>query len=634
MLDAFRTHKRWLMFIAMVLIIPSFVVTGIYSYNRMRESDHSIAKVGKTSITPSMYDQAKREQLDSLRQQLGDNFHPNMLDNPEARKALVTGLMDRVTLDVALNKEHVGASEQEAIAVIKAQPLFLKDGKFDPELYQRFLQSQGKSDAMFVNEVRFNLARQKLTQGVAGTAIVPESLTKNLFQILTTEREVQTLIFNADEYLNKVSVTDEEAQKYYDEHKNDFIAPEHVNVQYVVLTPDAFKDSIKIDESALKTYYEQNKSHWAQPETRQASHILITANGDDAKAKAKAEEIVKELQAHPDEFAAIAKKESQDPGSAANGGDLGTFAPSAMVPEFDKAVFAAKVGEIVGPVKTQFGYHIIKVTGINGGKTLPFAEVKDEIAKQYVKEMEMREFAEKAEDFTNTVYEQSDSLEPVADKFGLKVYTADMITRQGVTNDQLKPFFNAHVVDALFDRESLEEKRNTSAIEVSPNTLVSARVVKYVPKAVRSFDEVKATIIQGLKIRKATELAKEAGEAFLKDVKVSKKLDKFSKAVWVSQTDPKGFPLELIKKIDSVPVKSLPAFEGNVVGGAYIITYISAAKDRTPTKDDLETIKRQLTQIYGQEALTGWRAELRQKYDARIVNPDFIQGPKTDDQQQ
>ncbi len=630
MLEAFRNHKRWLMFVAMVLIIPSFVVTGIYSYNRLREADHSLAQVGEAKISPQMFDMAKREELDRLRSELGDAFRAQMLDTPEARQQILTGLMDRTALNLLLAKGHIGVSEAEAIDIIKSQPGFKKNGQFDPELYQRFLQSQGKSDQMFVREIQGYLANQLVTAAVTNTAMVPQPVLDNLYHIMTTERQVRSRIFNADAFMDQVDIKPEAIKAYYDEHQSDFIAPEHLTVQYVVMSPESFKDEAKPDEETLKTYYEQNQSRFMRPETRQASHILVM-DEDDEKAKAKAEKLMADLKAHPETFADVAKKESADPGSAMMGGDLGTFGRGQMVPEFEKAVFTSPVGELVGPVKTQFGYHLIKVTGINKGEPQPYDAVKGRIAKEFEKQAALRAFIEKAEDFTNMVYEQSDSLEPVAEKFGLTIQSATDVTRDGVANPELKKLFNAHVVDSLFEEDALSDHRNTSAIEVEPNVLVAARVVKHFPKAAKPFDEVKGMILDGLKIRAATDLAKAEGEKVLAEVKTSKNLDDFSADTWVSLAKSQGYPSELIAAVNRVPVKDLPAFTGNVVGASYVITYVEAARDPAVEPEAMNNLKAQITQVMARDELKGWYEALREAMGAKVLNQAFIDGAKSED---
>lgn len=627
MLQAFRDHKRWLMFIAMVLIIPSFVVTGIYSYNRMTQADNSIAKVGDSSITPELFDQAKRQQFERLRQQMGDQFRAGMLDTPEAREALVRNLMDEAAVTQTVAREHVGVSEQEAVALIKNADALKENGQFSPALYERFLQSQGKSDQQFVAEVRRDLAKEALLTGVTATYPVPSAVVEHLHKIITEEREVQTLIFNIDQYMGDVKVTPDEVKAYYDGHQSEFMADEHVTAQYVVLSPESFKASIKPNEEDVRSYYEQNKQRYATAEERRASHILISFGDDKAASKKKAEEILAKAKADPSSFAKLAKENSVDTGSAVEGGDLSFFGRGMMVKPFEDAVFSAKKGDIVGPVESDFGWHVIYVTDIHPARVRDFNEVRADIEAEYIDQMALREFSEKAEEFTNIVYEQADSLEPAAQKFGLKLMTAEDVTRQGPADPELAPFFNEHVLENLYGSECLQEKRNSAAVEVGSNQLVAARVEKHFPKAVRPFDEVKGQIEDGLKLRKAGELAKAAGEKKVAEVRQSKSLDGFSKAVWVSRQNLLGHPAQLVDRMVALPADKLPAYTGmQVDGGAYFVAFVNAAKVKAPTENELKSLSREFATIYGEADRRGYLSALRQELGEEILRPDFIKG--------
>ncbi len=627
MLQAFRDHKRWLMFIAMVLIIPSFVVTGIYSYNRMTQADNSIAKVGEDSITPEMFDRAKREQLERYRQQMGEQFRAGMLDTPEAREAILRMLMDESAVSQMVAKEYVDVSEAQAISLIKNADALKKDGQFSPELYERFLQSQGKSDQQFVAEIRRDLAKETLLTGVTATYPVPPAVVEHLHKIITEQREIQTMIFNVDQYLGDVKVMPEEVRAYYDQHQKEFLAEEHMTAEYVVLSPDDFKAGIKPNEEEVRGYYEQNKNQFTTPEERRASHILIAFGEDKEASKKKAEEVLAKVKANPADFAKFAKEFSIDSGSAQQGGDLDFFPRGMMVKPFEDATFGAKKGDIVGPIESDFGWHIIYVTDIRPSTIRPFEAVRSDIEAEYIGQMALREFSEKAEDFTNIVYEQADSLEPVAKKFGLTIHKADNVTRAGVADPELKPLFNEHVIDNLYGDECLKEKRNSSAVEVGSNKLVAARVVKYYPTAVRPFDEVKAEIADGMKLRKAAELAKAAGEKKLAEVRESKSLDGFSAPVWVSRQRLLGHPADLVDRLVALPADKLPTYTGMAVeGGAYIIGFVKAAKVETPKPEELQSLTREFATIYGEADRRGYLSALRTELGEEMLQPKFIEG--------
>ena len=371
MLQAFREHKRWLMVIAMVFIIPSFVVTGIYSYNRMTQSDNSIVKVGEVSITPENFDLAKRQQLERLRQQMGESFHASLLDTPQAREDLLRMLMDEAAINQVVAKNHISVSEAQAVALIKNADALKVDGKFSAERYEQFLRSQGKSDQQFVMEIRNDLAKEAVVSGVSATYPVPKALTEQFYEILTEERSVRTLVLPADDYLDKVAVTDEEIKAYYNAHLKDFLSPEHIKAQYVVFSPDAFSNQ-KASLDDLKTFYEQNKQRWTVPEERRASHILIEFGDDKEAARKKAEELANEVKADPSKFAELAKANSADTGSAADGGLItDIYSGSGYVSTFtDWALDAARqpgdTGIVQNTGSSVKGWHIMYFVGRDG----------------------------------------------------------------------------------------------------------------------------------------------------------------------------------------------------------------------------------------------------------------------------
>lgn len=633
MLQAFREHKRWLMVIAMVFIIPSFVVTGIYSYNRMTQSDNSIVKVGDVSITPEMFDMTKRQQLERLRQEMGGSFRPSILETPEAREDLLRMLVDDAAVSQTVSKNHIMVSEAEAIALIKNADALKRDGKFSPEIYEQFLRSQGKSDQQFVAEIRSDLAKEVLISGVSRTHVVPKATVEQIYEILTEERRVRTQFVKSFDYLDDVSVGEDELKAYYDAHRRDFLSPEHIKAQYVVLSPEAFGDE-KANPEEIRAYYEQNQQRWTVPEERRASHILIEFGDDREASRRKADEIVAQLKADPSKFSEIAEKESADPGSAAQGGDLSFFTRGVMTKAFEDAVFGAKRGDIIGPVETEFGWHVITVTDVHPASVQPFEAVRGEIEAEYAEQQAIRAFNEHADEFTNMVYEQSDSLDPVAAKFGLKVETADFVTRNGVTDPELSQIITEHVAESLYGSEALKEKRNTSAIEVSGNRLVAARVVEYFPEAERPLDEVKGFIAERIKQQKAGAMAVEAGRAKLADLEKSKDAKGFGESQWISRRDPQGQEVAVIDAALAVPSAKLPAYAGTVLpDGSYAIIRVEEAKKHPAQPQDISGLTRELSSIYGEADRRGYLEALEAALGVTVNRPDFVQGTEKTEEQ-
>lgn len=624
MLQAFRTHKRWMMFIAMIFIIPSFVVTGIYSYNRMSDSENDLATVGDTSITMMDFDNAKRQYLDNFRRQMGQSFKPNMLDTAEARASILAALISDRAISLEIASEYMNVGEADAINLVKQAPAFQRDGKFSTEAYQQFLNSMGKSDEQFVLELRRDLTRQMLLSAVSQTTQASNTVAQRIHDLLTEERTIRTFEIKPTAFLKSVSVTDAEAQSYYDQNKSLFAVPESVDIEYVVLSPESYKN-IKASEDDIKTFYEQNLQRFSTPEERRASHILIAVNNEktDADAKKEADEIYKQLQADPSKFAQLAKSKSADPGSARQGGDLGFFQKGMMVPEFDNAVFSGKKGDLVAPVKTQFGYHIIKIVDVKAAQAKPLKEVRGEIEALYQQQAAIRAFAEDAENFSNMVYEQSESLQPVAERFGLKIQTVKNVTRD--FEDQL---INPNVIEALYGFDVLEDKRNSNAIEVASNTLLSARVTAHHKQTVKTFDEVKGDIVATLKNQKATEAARAQGSA-----DIAKLLDKKSASVKfgdktvISRERPGAYAYEVVTAALRPEANKLPTYTGvQTQDGSYFVIEVQSSKKIEASPEQLAMRKAELAQLYSNPEQAAFISSLETKFGTQILKDEYKPG--------
>ena len=624
MLQAFRTHKRWMMFIAMIFIIPSFVVTGIYSYNRMSDSENDLATVGDTSITMMDFDNAKRQYLDNFRRQMGQSFKPNMLDTAEARASILAALISDRAISLEIASEYMNVGEADAINLVKQAPAFQRDGKFSTEAYQQFLNSMGKSDEQFVLELRRDLTRQMLLSAVSQTTQASNTVAQRIHDLLTEERTIRTFEIKPTAFLKSVSVTDAEAQSYYDQNKSLFAVPESVDIEYVVLSPESYKN-IKASEDDIKTFYEQNLQRFSTPEERRASQMLRAGNTEnpDADAKKEADEIYKQLQADPSKFAQLAKSKSADPGSARQGGDLGFFQKGMMVPEFDNAVFSGKKGDLVAPVKTQFGYHIIKIVDVKAAQAKPLKEVRGEIEALYQQQAAIRAFAEDAENFSNMVYEQSESLQPVAERFGLKIQTVKNVTRD--FEDQL---INPNVIEALYGFDVLEDKRNSNAIEVASNTLLSARVTAHHKQTVKTFDEVKGDIVATLKNQKATEAARAQGSADIAKLLDKKSASaKFGDKTVISRERPGAYAYEVVTAALRPEANKLPTYTGvKTQDGSYFVIEVQSSKKIEASPEQLAMRKAELAQLYSNPEQAAFISGLETKFGTQILKDEYKPG--------
>ncbi|MDO4936948.1 MAG: peptidylprolyl isomerase, partial [Sutterellaceae bacterium] len=534
-------------------------------------------------------------------------------------------IMNDRSLSGEIAKEHVEVSEQAAIEMIKTFPAFQKDGKFEPELYQNYLASAGYSDEYFVYLMRGDLSRQLLASGITRTTIVPTVIAEGLHNLLTERREIALHRIATTDFVKDVKITDEQAKEYWTNNQKAFERPDQIDVQYVVLTPDLFKN-VQPSEEDIKTFYDQNATRFRSSEERRASHILIDLADGKEKALAKANEILAKVKANPADFAKLAKENSADTGSAQEGGDLGYFGTGMMVPAFETAVFKAKKGDIVGPIETEFGYHIIEVTGIRGEAQKSLADVRDEIIRMYQEQESQKRFAEEADNFTNMVYEQSDSLDPVIEKYKLKAETVKNVSHQGPADAEIKRLLNQHVMDNLFSDECLREKRNAQAIEVAPNTLVAARVVEFHPKHVAAFEEVRANILQMMTTQEAAAKAKAQGTDLIAKVRQDKNAVKFEDAITVSRSNPHGQGFNLVNAVMRVPAEELPAYVGVAADDGFYIAHVIKSEKQEAKPEAIEANRNEVAQMFGQADQAMYLKALREKHEAVVLNKDYMPG--------
>lgn len=629
MFEFIRTHQRLMQFLLLLIIFPSFAFFGLESYTSMGDSSNAVAKVDGQEITQPELDAAQREQMARLRQMFGDQFDPKVFDTPEAKQEILDGLIAQRVLAAEAKRNQLSVSDQFLQQTIGSMAA-LKDanGKFDFERYKALLAAQGMTPEMYESRLRQDLAVQQVNAAIQTTAFAPDSLATRLSQLNDQEREVQQLQFKAADYKSQVKVTDDMLKSFY-EKSAQFDVPERVKAEYVVLTEDAVAAQINVSDADIKSYYDQNAAHYSTPEQRRASHILIAVKKDatdaeKAAAKEKAEKLLATLRQNPQQFAELAKKNSNDPGSAERGGDLGFFSSGMMVKQFEDAAFKLKQGELSGLVQSDYGYHIIKVTAIKPAAVKSFDEVKSEIASEIKKQMIAKKFSETADVFNNTVYEQSDSLKAVADKLKLKVETVDNLSRQ--PNPALPataPFNNQKFLTALFSDDALKNKRNTEAVEVAPNTLIAGHVIDYKPATKRPFDEVKQQVQERVVQEESAALAKKAGEAKLAELNAKDDANGFGAVQTISRAKNQGVNPAVFLAAMKADVSKLPAYSGADLGmqGYAVVRIVRVLQPDSVDNAKRQAEKQQITAALAQEETQAYIDALKQKAKVKILKP-------------
>jgi len=618
MFDAVRNNKRIVQVFLGLIILP-FAFFGVDSYIKNVGSGDEVAKIGDIKITQQQFQQSVRDQQDRLRTQLGAQFDPKLLDNPEARNAILDDLINQRLLMIEANKKHLFVSDEAIRRTISGIDAFKVDGQFSAERYEAALRGQGMSPAGFEAQLRQDLTLQQLAGAISQSSLIAHTVSDRLLALQTEKREVMEFRVGVDAYLDKVKLADGAVRKFYDDNSKQFELPEQAKAEYVVLSMETIGTQLTVSEAEIKAWYDGHKDKFRQPEERRASHILIASEklGKD-KAKAKAEGVLKEVQKNPAAFADLAKKNSDDPGSAAKGGDLGFFGRGMMVKAFEETAFNLKEGEISGVVESDFGFHIIKVTGVHGAKEKPFAEVRGEIESELKLAGASRKFAEAAEAFSNTVYEQADSLKPVAEKFKLTIKQSDWLGRQA--NPANGPLANEKLLAALFSEDSIKNKRNTEAVEIATNTLVAARLVDYKPASLQPFDGVKASIETLLKRQEAQAQAKKDGESRLESLKKGEDKLAWGAAKSVSRLDSRMIPPPAAEAVFKMDGAKLPAYTGvELPGSGYALFKLS----KVGSGDELDAARRQallgqLANLSAQEDLRLYLAALRSRYKVEI----------------
>ena len=627
MFDAVRNNKRIVQVFLALITLP-FAFWGVDSYVRSAGPGNDVAAVGESKISLQQFQQSWREQMDRARQQMGPSFRQETFDTPEMRLAVANSLVDQRLLLLEANKGRLGVSNALLVEIISTMPSLQVDGKFSKARYEAALAAQGMSPEQFEARLRQDMIMQQLVGAIGDTGIVSSVSAEMMLRIQSEERQVAEIRITPEQFASEVKLEADAAKKFYDGNQKQFETPELVRAEYVVLSLDGLLSQVAVSDAEVKAWYEAHLSRYQQQEERRASHILITlatgaSDAEKAKAKAKAEEVLKDVQRNPTKFAELAKQHSQDPGSAANGGDLGFFGRGMMVKPFEEAVFKQKQGELSGLVQSDFGFHIIKVTGIKEGKQKKLDEVRAEIEGELKRQGAQKRYAEAAEAFTNMVYEQSDSLAPVVEKFKLKLQQSPLLPRQVPQQAlaSLGPLGNEKLLAALFTEDAVKNKRNTDTVEVAQSTLVAARVLEHKPASVRPFESVRADIETMLKAKEATAAARKKGEDRLAELKGGQDRINWALVKNVSRLQGKQVTAPALQAIFRADVSKLPAYTGVELpnNGGYALYKILAVKPlATVDADKRRVLQRDYENMTAQEDFTAYLTGLRQRYKVEI----------------
>src|SRR5882724_795492 len=624
MFDLVRNNKRLMQIVLAVVALP-FAFWGIDSYQRVMSRAGEVAEVSGQKISEQEFSESLRQQQDRLRGMLGRNFDASLLDSPAMRREVLDGMISQRLLMQHAARNRLTVSDETLVETTMSIPAFQVEGKFSRDRYDIALQNERMSPDAFDAALRRDLTVQQISSALGESGFVSKTAADQLAQLRAQQREISEHAVKAD--ARRVQVAADTVRAFYDSNPARFQIPEEVQAEYLVLSADSLLAAEQVDAGEVKKYYESNSAKYGEPEQRRASHILVSVKGgasdeDKRKARERAQAILSRLRASPGSFAEIAKKESGDPGSASQGGDLGFFSRGMMTRPFEDAVFGLKPGQISDLVESDFGFHIIKLTGVKPSKMKTLEEVRPEIERELKKQQAGRHFAEAAETFSNIVYEQSDSLKPAADRFKLAVQQAQGVTRQGTGVPALN---SQRLLSALFSDESIKNRRNTEAVETSPGTLVSARVVSHKPASLRPFEQVKDGIAKLHAQQEALARARKQGAELLDQVrKGDASRSPFGASKLVSRDDPKGLSPAAISQVFGVDASKPPAYAGAESSDGYTIYRVSRVVDVQPDEARRRSIQTELGRASGNQQFKSFLDGLRA--DAKVeINRDALE---------
>jgi len=626
MLDAIRNHTQgWLAKAILALITIPFALFGIDSYFNDAGSNVAIAKVNGEKISIQEYGNA----IDNVRNRLqseGQKVDAALLESAELKQSVLDGLITRRLVNEEIQKSKFKISNEQLSTYILGMPEFQQDGKFSEDLYQKTLAQNKLTVSKFENDRRNELLTQQAREGLSLLVSVPKGVAEHALKFAYQQREVSFAEIKTAQFVSETNVTPAQVKAYYDQHKDKFKVPEQVKLEFALLSAAGLVAQMQVTDAEVKQFYDENATKFQGDEQRQASHILIgfgvNATAEEkAAAKDKAAEILMQLKKQPSRFEELAMKNSQDPGSATKGGDLGSFGRGAMVKPFEDTVFAMKVDQISNLVESEFGYHIIKLNGITG-QSSSFESMKPQIKGELLFQKAQAKFAELADDFSNIVYEQSGSLKPAAEKFGLQVQTSPWMSRE----EGAKFFKNDKLMSLVFADDVLKEKRNSEAVEVSPNNLVSARVLEYKPAAPRSFEEVKGGIEALLKLEQATKMTAKKGLDTLTKLKSGIAADdlEWIPSVTVDRKNAQGLTEPVMQQAFKIDTSKLPAYAGYMDGNkAYTIVQVISI-DSEINADVKQAANDEFQAAVAAEYMSAYGKSLKAKSDV-VVNRKLLE---------
>lgn len=639
MFDFIRTHQRLMQLVLLILVVPSFALIGVSGYSTYVSGDHAIAEVGKASVTQEEFDEARRNQLQQMQASSQGRFDPALLDNPPARRALLDQLIDRRVQILVATNNHFSVSDGALRRAIAAMPQLQVDGQFSADRYNEALASAGLSPRDFEAGQRAELALDRVLGPVGLTAGLPKPVLDEIKRALTEERTVALRVFKPADHGEGIQVGDSDIKAWYDAHQDELRLPEQVSASYIVLDEAAALASVPaIDEAQLKEYYEQNKARYVVPARINVSHILIKlptgATEDvDRQAQAKAQRLAERARAEPSQFAELARKESQDAGTARTGGELGWIQRGVWPLSLEQAVFALSKGEVSDPIKGQDGYHVFIANDKQAEKGETFAEARPKVEDEVRHQLAAERFADMATRLTSLVYDNPSSLEPAAKALGLELRHATGIARDRLldadtageqaasASSDAATLGDVRVRQALFSSQVLADRQNSGVIEISPDTMLTVRVDDVQPAHVPPLEQVHDKIRERLVAERTQQATVAAGEAALQALQAAQEpsSEDFGEPLAISRLNPMGLNKTVLDAALKAPATGLPQYVGTALPQGYAIVRVDEVQAGTADNPALDGLGAQLAQVWAGTEERAVMASLRRQLGVKIT---------------
>jgi peptidyl-prolyl cis-trans isomerase D len=610
----------------------AFAFFGLNSY--LGDSTRRYAaSVNDVEIPLAAQQRAYQQLRANLQAQLGESYDPAMINEELLKKNALLQLIREQLLLQAAQADGFTVSKELLAARISAIDAFRDGDAFSSQKYESILRNQGINPAQFERRLSRELVTQQLTNGIAGTAEATPGMVTELYRLQAQQRRFRYVTVPVTAYLGKEAIDDADIEKYYQENSNEFMSPERIRTNYVELIADNLEVDTEVDEAALKALYDEQSEKYITEEQRQARHILVSLPPDAdtdavAQARSRAQLILERLE-QGEAFAETASAESDDPGSAANGGDLGFFGKGVMAPEFEEAVFTLDKGARSGIVKTPFGFHIIEVTDIKPEIATPFEDVRDELVREYLAEARSDLFFEYSELLANAAFENPDSLDSAASELNIEVRSSEWLTRDGGPGIGEYP----EIITAAFQQDVLESGNNSEPVEVADNHQVVIRLLDHEPAEALPLESVREDITRKVNDLRARDLVYQEGENLLQELRsgtpfgeIAKKLDTALMDSGLINRNSDKPDRAIIQEAFQMPepVNETPSLAGLVMkNGDYVVMSLEEIRDGVMSElseADRNQVIREVSSLQGRSEIDAAIKTL--KDNATIIIPD------------